>query len=49
MRLKLFAPFAVALAYADFVEPDRPLMHSVGKPLCDYVLEVVQGAALPKR
>jgi hypothetical protein len=39
----------LGLRFADFDEPDRPLMHADGDQLCDYVGAVVEAEAPPKR
>ncbi len=39
----------LVLDFADFIEPDRPLMYADGDDLCDYVRAVLKAAAPPKR
>jgi hypothetical protein len=39
----------LGLQFADFTEPDRPLMHADGDYLCDYVRGVVEAEVPPKR
>lgn len=39
----------LGLQFADFTEPDRPLMYADGDYLCEYVRGVISAAAPPER